>query len=439
MSDETQDERTSAEIAEPHLGVFATIRQTTPQVRALLAGVFVSRLAGFLQIFLVLFLTHRGFSPAEAGLALTLYGAGSVLGTTVGGYLSDRLSARTATLISMGGSAVLIVSIIYIKIYALLLVAVFLVSSIGLFFRPAAQAMLTDLTPSGSLVMVTALYRLCLNLGTSAAPLIGVALVSVSYNLLFWAEGLAALVYGLIAMNFLPKKDRQAEPTAAEAESAAAAGPAAATDKRKSGYQALAGDWRYMFYLASVLFITLAYVQYTATLPLAIVHAKLSLWWYSAVVTLNAVVVASCEVLVTKYVQTWPLRLTALLGFGFTAIGYGLYGIAVVPVVLICGTLFWTMSEMVGAPTTFAYPGLVAPPELRGRYFGAMQSTFGLAAALGPVIGVTLWNHLGQGVWLCACASGVAAAICAQVGWRLPGGAGKAPAPAQAAVSESAS
>jgi hypothetical protein len=144
-------------------------------------------------------------------------------------------------------------------------------------------------------------------------------------------------------------------------------------------------------------------------------------------------------VLVTKYVQTWPLRLTALVGFGFTAIGYGLYGIAIVPVVLVIGTLFWTMSEMVGAPTTFAYPGLVAPPELRGRYFGAMQSTFGLAAALGPVIGVTLWNHLGQGVWLCACGSGVAATICARVGWRLPGDSGKTPAPAQAAVSESAS
>ncbi len=418
-----------SENTQPHLGVIATIRQTTPQVRALLAGVFVSRLAGFLQIFLVLFLTHRGFSSVEAGLALTLYGAGSVLGTTVGGYLSDRLSARTATLISMSGSAVLIVSIVYIKIYALLLVAVFLVSGVGLFFRPAAQAMLTELTPSGSLVMVTALYRLCLNLGTSAAPLIGVALVSVSYNLLFWAEGLAALVYGLIAMNFLPKKDKQAEP--------AEAAPAPA--RSGSGYLALAADWRYLLYLASVLFITLAYVQYTATLPLAIVHAKLSLWWYSAVVTLNAVLVATCEVFVTKYVQTWPLRMTALFGFGLTAIGYGLYGIAIVPVVLIFGTLFWTMSEMVGAPTTFAYPGLVAPPELRGRYFGAMQSTFGLAAALGPIVGVTLWNHLGRGVWLCACGSGVAAAICAQVGWRLPRGTGKAPAPAEATVGESAS
>jgi MFS family permease len=412
MSDELQDEQTPAGVTEPRLGVFATLRQTTPQVRALLAGVFVSRLAGFLQIFLVLFLTHRGFSPGQAGLALTLYGAGSVLGTTLGGYLSDRLSARAATLISMGGSAVLIISIIYIKVYAILLVVVFLVSCVGLFFRPAAQAMLTDLTPSSSLVMVTALYRLCMNLGTSAAPLLGVALISVSYNLLFWAEGLAALIYGLIAMNFLPKKAKPAEPSA-DAEPAPAAKPS-------SGYRVLLADWRYLFYLAAVLFVTLAYVQYTAALPLAIVHAKLSLWWYSAVVTVNAVVVASCEVLVTKYVQSWPLRLTALFGFGLVAVGYGLYWIGMVPVILVLGTLAWTGSEMVGAPTTFAYPGMVAPANLRGQYFGTMQSTFGLAAALGPVIGVTIWNHLGQGVWLCAAGAGVAATICARIGMRIP-------------------
>jgi MFS family permease len=336
-----------------------------------------------------------------------------VLGTILGGYLSDKLSARTATLISMGGSAVLIVSIVYIKVYLLLLLVVLLVSSVGLFFRPAAQSMLTELTPSSSLVMVTAMYRLCLNLGTSAAPLIGVALISVSYDLLFWAEGSAALIYGLIAMNFLPRKAKTAEP-------ATDAQAAAAKVKAPSGYRQMLHDWRYMFYLAAVLFVTLAYVQYTAALPLAIVHAKLSLWWYSAIITLNAVIVATCEVLVTRFVQNWPLRLTALLGFGLVVFGYAAYGISILPVFLIIGTVLWTGSEIVGAPTTFAYPGMVAPPHLRGRYFGAMQSTFGLATAIGPIIGVTLWDHLGRGVWICAAASGVVATICARIGMRIP-------------------
>src|ERR1017187_4934302 len=161
------------------------------------------------------------------------------------------------------------------------------------------------------------------------------------------------------------------------------------------------------------------------------------LGWYRGVILLNSVVVVSCEVLATKYVQNWPLRLTALAGFGLVAVGYGIYGIGIVPVFLILGTLFWTGSEIIGAPTTFAYPGMVAPPNLRGRYFGAMQSTFGLGTAIGPVIGITLWNHLGQGVWLCAAASGVIATICARIGMRIPSAASEvSPEPA---VSEPAS
>jgi MFS family permease len=409
MSGDAADERTSAEEATPgSLGVLATWRQTSTQARALLAGVFVSRLAGFLQIFLVLFLTHRGFSASQAGLALGMYGVGAVLGSFAGGWLSDRLSPRSATLISMVGSAALIVSILYLKVYILILLAVLLVSTVGQLYRPAAQAMLTELTPPGQLVMVTAMYRLALNLGTTVTPLIGVALVSISYDLLFWAEAVAALTYGLIALKALPGR---AQPT----ESSADAAPDA-----RAGYRAVLADWRYLFYLAAVLFVTVVYCQYTAVLPLAIVHEGLSLWWYSAVVSLNAVIVATCEVPATKYVQNWPLRLTALAGFGLVAIGYGIYAIALVPALLILGTLIWTACEIIGAPTTFAYPGMVAPAHLRGRYAGAMLSIFGLGNAIGPIVGVALWAHVGQQFWLWAAGVGVLSAVCARIGMRDP-------------------
>src|SRR4051812_15626215 len=91
------------------LGVLATFRRTPPAVKAILAGVFVGRLAGFLVIFLVVFLTHRGFTTGQAGFALGVYGAGAVVGSFVGGWATDRLSARSATAISMLGTPVLIV------------------------------------------------------------------------------------------------------------------------------------------------------------------------------------------------------------------------------------------------------------------------------------------------------------------------------------------
>jgi MFS family permease len=416
MSTETTGEST---VPEPtgHLGVLETWRHTPRQAKALLAGVFVSKLAGFLQIFLVLFLTHRGYSSGRAGLALGLYGAGAVIGTFAGGWLSDRLSARTATVISMVGSALLIVSIIYLNNYLLILLAVLMVSAVGQLYRPAAQSLITELTPRDRLVMVTAMYRLCLNLGTTVAPLIGVALASISYNLLFWGEALAAGVYSLIALTALPRKVKAAEP-------AERAEPAAAQQSRgkqsRSGYLALLDDRRYMAFLAAFLLLCVVYCQYTAVLPLAVMHAGLSTWWYGSVITLNAVVVVTCEVAATRFVQKWPLRLTQMSGFALLALGYGFYALGMTPVFLIIGTLTWTLSEILGAPTVWAYPGVVAPEHLRGRYFGAMQSMYGLGSTLGPILGVTLFIHVGQQFFLWAALVAVLATAVGQVGMRSP-------------------
>jgi MFS family permease len=246
-----------------------------------------------------------------------------------------------------------------------------------------------------------------MNIGSTAAPLIGVALVSISYNLLFWAEAMAAVVYGLIAWQALP---RRATPTAHHQKAA----------KDRGGYRAVFSDWRYVFYLAAVFLVMSVYIQMSAALPLAIRDAGLSLWWYGTVITLNAVLVVALEVYVTKYVQTWPLRLTAIAGFGLIALGYGLYAIAIVPFILILGTLIWTATEIIGAPTTFAYPGLVAPPELRGRYFGVMQSTVGLGSAIGPIVGVWAWTQMHQAFWLLAAAVGILSAVFARIGMRIP-------------------
>ena len=413
MSSEATDGQAPAEpVPAGHLGVRDTWRTTPGPARALLAGVFVNRLAGFLQIFLVLFLTDQGFSAGQAGLALGLYGAGAVAGTVVGGWLSDRLTARAVTLISMLGSALLLISILYVGFYPLLLLVVILVGGVSQLYRPAAQTMITDLTPRERLVMVTAMYRLCLNLGTTAAPLLGVALASVSYDLLFWAEALAASTYGLIALVWLPRGARPA--------------PAAATGEQpepnpRTGYLALLNDWRYLVFLVAFLLLCVVYSQYTAALPLAIVDAGLSTWWYGAVVTINAFIVVTCEVVATRWVQTWPIRLTQLSGFALLAAGYGIYAIDIVPVFLILGTLVWTLSEIIGAPTVYAYPGMVAPAHLRGRYFGAMQSMFGLGSTLGPILGIALYTQVGgQQMFMWTALVAVLATVIGRVGMRAP-------------------
>jgi predicted MFS family arabinose efflux permease len=163
-------------------------------------------------------------------------------------------------------------------------------------------------------------------------------------------------------------------------------------------------------------------VQYTAVLPLAILDAGLSTWWYGAVITINGAIVVSCEVMATRFVQNWPLRLTQVSGFALLACGYGIYAIALVPVLLILGTLVWTLSEIIGAPTIWAYPGMVAPTRLRGRYFGAMQGMYGLGSTVGPIAGILLYEHIGQQFFLWAAAVMVLATVIGRVGMLVSAG-----------------
>ncbi|MGC5289728.1 MFS transporter [Micromonospora sp. DT231] len=372
-------------------GIWVTFRESPPAVWVMLAGVVINSIASFLQLFLVLFMTERGYSAAQAGFALGSYGGGAVLGMLVGGVLADRLGPRNSIVISMTGSAALIGALLYAPNYPMLLVTVLLVSAVAQFYRPAAQTLIAELTPPHRLVMVTAMYRLALNIGITLAPLLGAALATISYDWLFRAEALAALGYAVLAFVALPRRPRSPG-TSTEA--------AAVPVPPKSSYAAVLRDRRYMFYLVAMFLNSVVYVQYVVTLPLDIAKEGLSVWWFSVAVSLNGLLVITCELVATRVVQRWPLRIVAGLGLGLVGVGYAIYGIAPLAAVIIVGTLIWTLGEIIGGPTLFAHSGLVAPPHLRGRYAGAMHAAFGLGTAVGPVLGAFLWFHAGRAVWL---------------------------------------
>jgi MFS family permease len=385
-------------------GIWATFKESPASVKALLAGVFVNKLGWFIQVFLVLFLTEVGFSDVQAGVALGFYGGGSVVGLLIGGALSDRLGPRNSVLVSMIGTAAFVIAVLYVTSYPLMLIVITLVGTVGQFYRPASAALLSEMTPANRQVMIFAMYRLALNLGTTAAPLIGAALLAVSWDLLFWGEAVAALAFAFIAAIALPKR----EPAAAAAEPGTKAAPV-----QKVGYGAVLADYRYVLFLLCMFINAAVYIQYLATLPLAIKAEGLSTWWFSACIALNGFIVITCELALTKVVQNWKARFVAMTGFVLLGGGLALYALPFVPAVFIIGTLVWTLAEIWAGPTMFAYPGMAGPEHLRGRYIGAAHAMFGLGTALGPIAGVIIFNRSGDLVWvLCGlvCLVGLAAA-----------------------------
>ncbi|MGH3942283.1 MAG: MFS transporter [Pseudonocardiaceae bacterium] len=392
-TEDAATEDTAVKSANP--GISRTFLDAPLATKAVLLGVFVNKLAAFIQIFLVLFLTDRGYSAGQAGLALGVYGGGAVLGVLLGGTLADRLGARTATIISMAGSAALIAALLYMPNYPTMLVTVAVISLVGQFYRPASMALLTELTPQHQLVMITAMYRLSLNLGTTAAPLFGGMLIMISYNWLFWAEALTALVYAVIAAVTLPRRKVLVGPKVLVPK--AEVGTKAANH---SGYRTMFADRRYLTFLLAMFLGGVVYCQYLVTLPLDLTKGGFSPWVFSVLIALNGFIVIVLELPATKFTQHWPIRRAALFGFGLVAVGYSIYALPPTVAIFVVGTIIWTLAEVLGAPTLFAYPGLVAPENVRSRYIGSMQAAFGLSYAVGPIVGVLLWSQVGRSVWL---------------------------------------
>ena len=70
-------------------------------------GTVINRLGGFVIPFLSLYLTsERGISVAQAGLVVSLFGAGSFAAHLAGGELADRLGRRPVLLLSLLGTPV---------------------------------------------------------------------------------------------------------------------------------------------------------------------------------------------------------------------------------------------------------------------------------------------------------------------------------------------
>ncbi len=365
--------------------VVDTWRVSARPVKAVLLGTFVNKLGAFLQTFLVLFLTARGFTTVQAGLALGCFGAGGLVGVLAGGALADRLGPRLATIASMTGSAVLLLVVLYVRDVPALLAAVTAVGIVGQLYRPAAATLLTEGTPKERQVMVFALYRWSLNLGTTVAPLLGAVLVGISYDLLFWSEAAVTAAFAVIAAVALPPRGSRPVPSG---------------ERTAGGYRAVLADRKFVRFLIAMAVNSMVYVQYLAVLPLAMRDHGLSTLWYGAVVALNGFLVITCELVVTKATQRWAVRTVLGAGFVLLGTGYASYALPLGVAAFLLGTVLWTAAEIVAGPTMFAYPGLVAPDHLRARYIGATQVMFSLGAVIGPTLGVASYAALGDRTWL---------------------------------------
>ena len=372
--------------------VFQTFLESPFAVKVVLTGTLINNAGGFLRIFVVLFLGHKGYSVEASAAALSAIAGGSLLGLLAGGKLAVRAGPRVITALSMTGCGVLTIALVYLPGDKPLLYAdAVLIGLVGSVFGPVAATLLSALTPPDRQVMIFALSRFSLNLGVTAAPLIGFGLIYLDhhqYTLVFWADGITSLAYAGLALVALSARRVPVRPRKAPD-----------GGKRQGGYGAVLRDRRYRLYLIAAFLGVAVYVQFQTVMPLEVTAKHIAIFWYTLAVAVNGAIVIALELLVTKRSQKWAPRVAIGISYLLIAVGVSTYGLRLLPVVVIVGTVIWSLGEILGGPATFAYAAMAGPAEQKSYYISSFQFVFELGATAGPSIGAALFAAVGHPVW----------------------------------------
>src|SRR5688572_11285235 len=104
--------------------LIADLKKLPAPFWVLFAGTFINRFGSFVFPFLALYLTRNGYSPAQAGIAIATFGAGSCAGNLFGGWLSDHIGRRNTITLATFAAAVAMMAISQAHSFAAIVVTI---------------------------------------------------------------------------------------------------------------------------------------------------------------------------------------------------------------------------------------------------------------------------------------------------------------------------
>ena len=161
--------------------------------------------------FLSLYLTKSlGFTLEHVGWIMSCFGVGSVLGSWLGGKLTDKIDYYKVMSISLLLTGILFISLQFVTTFVGFCVGIFLVMLVADTFRPAMFVALSAYSKPENKTRSVTLIRLAINLGFTAGPAVGgLIITSIGYHGLFWVDGITCILAVILLIKVLnPKKAR---------------------------------------------------------------------------------------------------------------------------------------------------------------------------------------------------------------------------------------
>lgn len=350
------------------------------------AGVSVS------VLFVAIYLTNQiGISSIKTGWAVASFGFGAMLGSLMGGWLSDKVEMKYITIITMVLSGIALFVFPYIHNFYYISFVIMCLGITNNAFLPANRTALMNMVPEGGLHKVSNMRYMLMNIGVGIYIFIDGRIASLGFEYLFQFNSAMILMAALISIyiHFYYQKVRKVDSFAAKEERDEIKLASAVNIKKIL-----------LLYYVSLLFTALIFSQIRATYPLFLnTHYHVDEKLLSNLFLVNTIIIALFQIPLLNYLNSLNSTITSGVGGLLIGLGMGLlflssnYWVAC----LLC--VIWTLGEILYFSTIQVLIFDHAHKKRKGAHMGVYQFIIAFSNMIGPALGSFLYSYSSDFLW----------------------------------------
>lgn len=337
-------------------------------------------------LFTSLYLTNElDFSIGDAGICMSFYGAGSILGSFAGGWLTDRKNFFDVMVISLFASGLILPFLLLMNSVLTVSVVIFIYAFASDIFRPAMSKGIAYYSDAKNQTRSVSLIRLAINLGFSLGPAMGgIIAFYLGYKPLIIIDACTSILAGFLLIVYLPRKPVEHG--------------AIIKHQPRSNTKSAYRDYIYLFFIFLVALYGMCFFQLFASVP----QYLDKVWHYSEahigwILALNGILVVMIEMpmmvvlerkeKIFNYIIAGAICIP--IAFSILFFGQGMI------IWIVIYTLIITFSEMFCMPFMMKF-SLNRPAKARqGEYAALYSISYGIANIGAPLLGLGIADKFG--------------------------------------------
>jgi len=366
-----------------YLNYINTFKGLSKEVWWLALITLINRSGTMVIPFLSLYLRDGlNFSLKDVGWVMTAFGVGSVIGSWLGGKLTDRIGYYKVMVRSLITTGILFVGLQFLTSFASFCFGIFILMLIADMFRPAMFVALSAYSKPENKTRSVTLIRLAINLGFSAGPAVGgIIITTLGYKGLFWLDGITCIIAGFLLLNVLHPKSTTVTNQV----------------KVKNPISAYS-DKAFLVFLISMTLFGLVFLQYFSTIPIYYkdIHVLTELE-IGILMGMNGFLIFLLEMPLIKWLENTNYTKAGLMFFGafMMALSLLVLNLTSWTGIIVVGMLLMTLGEMIAFPFSNAFAMDRAKKGNQGEYMGLYTISFSIAHIISHNAGMRLVDAKG--------------------------------------------